>query len=112
MIFEQGDIVSVDFSPAVGHEPNRERPALVVSNFSFNKMTSMTLVCPITRTDNNFPLHEPLPEGYAVGGFVVMEQIRAFDLDARKASKIDHVSHKDMLPITSCLPTFFIPDEQ
>lgn len=111
MIFEQGDVVTVDFSPGIGHEPNKERLALVVSNFTFNKMTSMTLVCPITSVDNGFPLHEPIPEGYAVEGFVVMEQIRALDLDAQTAKRLDHVSSTDMLPITVCLPTFFIPDE-
>ncbi len=58
MVFKQGDIVDVNFNPTVGHEPKKKRPALVVSSEDFNNATSMTIVCPITATDNGFFLHE------------------------------------------------------
>ena len=48
-------------------------------------MTSMALVCLITTTSNGFPLHVALPdtldEAY---GYVVTEQVRAYDLEARR----------------------------
>jgi len=35
---KQGDIIWLDFDPQTGHEQRGRRPALVVSNESFNKM--------------------------------------------------------------------------
>lgn len=49
MLFEQGDLIEVDFNPTVGHEPAKRRPALVVSAGYFNNVvSSLTVVCPIT----------------------------------------------------------------
>ena len=30
-LYEQGDIIEVDFDPTLGHEPKKMRPAIVVS---------------------------------------------------------------------------------
>jgi len=107
MSFEQGDIVDMSFDPSIGHEPKSRRPALVVSSDDFNNSTSMTIVCPITTTDNGFFLHEPIPAGHDVYGFVVMEQLRAVDLKARRAEIIDHLNEKEMSPILSCIRSFY-----
>ncbi|MDR1801576.1 MAG: type II toxin-antitoxin system PemK/MazF family toxin [Lachnospiraceae bacterium] len=106
MAFRQGDIVEVNFEPTLGHEPKKLRPALVVSSNDFNDMTSMTIVCPITSKDDGFFLHEPIPLGHDVSGFVVMEQIRAIDLAARKAAVIDHLDNNEMISIITCIKTF------
>lgn len=91
-LFRQGDIVEFDFSPSRGHEPAGRRPGLVVSNDEFNWSTSMTLVCPITTRNNGFPLHLALPEEIDERyGFVVVEQVRAFDLETRNAITIVHL---------------------
>ena len=45
MIFEQGDIVYLDFDPQSGHEQKSRRPALVISNNLFNRVSSLTMVC-------------------------------------------------------------------
>jgi len=107
MFFEQGDIVEISFDPSIGHEPKSKRPALIVSSNDFNSSTSMTIVCPITTRDNGFFLHEPIPAGHDIYGFVVMEQPRAVDLKARRAEKIDHLNEKEMMPILSCIKSFF-----
>lgn len=51
---EQGDIIYMDFDPQAGHEQKGRRPAVVVSNFTYNRITRMALVCPITNTKRNF----------------------------------------------------------
>lgn len=107
MTFEQGDIVEINFGYPVGHEPKGKRPALVISKNLFNDSTSMTIVCPITTTDNGFFLHEPIPSGHDVFGFIVMEQLRAVDLEAHQAEKVDHLSPKEMAPLLSCFKSFF-----
>jgi mRNA interferase MazF len=109
VVFSQGDIIEFDFSPSQGHEPAGRRPALVVSSDYFNISTSMTLVCPITTQNNGFPLHILLPEGIATAGFVVVEQVRAFDMEARNPKRIEHLDAKSdvILAIRECLKSFY-----
>jgi len=83
---EQGDIIYLDFDPQAGHEQKGRRPALVVSNFTYNKVTKMALVCPITNTNRRFPLHVPLDLRTNTTGFVMCEQVKALDIGIRNAS--------------------------
>lgn len=107
MICDQGDIIEVDFDPTRGHEPQKRRPALVVSSYDFNMCNSMTIVCPITSRIRPFPLHEELPEGCCVHGSVVMEQVRALDLDARSCTVLGHLDGAALERILICLRSFF-----
>ena len=107
MAFEQGDIIEVDFDPTLGHEPQKRRPALVVSRSEFNNATSMTIVCPITSQQNMFFLHEPLPRDIPIHGEVVMEQVRVVDLEARHAKKVGTLDQAELEPILICLRSFF-----
>lgn len=87
MMFNQGDLIEVNFNPTVGHEPQKNRPALIVSEGYFNNvLSSLTVVCPITSTDNGHPLHIAIKEGNAVEGHVCVEAIRAIDLDDPRRS--------------------------
>ncbi len=91
MLFEQGDIIEVNFNPTVGHEPQKRRPALVVSVGHFNNVvSSLTVVCPITSNVNGHPLHIELAPGNIVQGCVCVEQLRAIDLNnpARDAKRL------------------------
>lgn len=106
-IFDQGDIVEVDFDPTRGHEPQKKRPALVVSSYNFNISNSMTIVCPISSRERGFFLHEPLPESCCVEGSVIMEQIRAIDLEARPCRLLGRLSDDALEPILTCLRSFF-----
>ncbi len=58
----QGTIIKINFNPQAGHEQAGYRPAVDVSNNVFNRKTNLTIVCPITNTNNQFPLHIPLDE--------------------------------------------------
>lgn len=111
MLFSQGDIIEFDFNPSLGHEPAGRRPALVVSSDLFNVSTSMTLVCPITTRQDNFPLHLDLPDGLETYGTVPLEQVRAFDLNARRPRFVESVFEGDdpdfMAHVKECLQSFF-----
>ena len=86
MMFEQGEFVEVSFDPTVGHEPQKRRPAVVVSvGFFNNVLSSLQVVCPITSTVNGHPLHVEIREGNPVRGCVCLEAMRAIDLQARGA---------------------------
>ena len=88
---KQGDIIKVDFNPNAGHEQAGYRPALVISNNEFNKRTKLAIVCPITNTNNSFPLHVPLDSRTATTGVVLCEHIRTLDLQSRKSRFVERV---------------------
>lgn len=80
---KQGDIIKVNFNPQAGHEQAGYRPALVISNNFFNQKTNLTIVCPITNTNNRFPLHIPLDDRSETTGVILCEHVKALDLNAR-----------------------------
>jgi mRNA interferase MazF len=84
----KGDFVSVTFDARAGHEQRGHRPAMVVSNDLFNARTGLAFVCPVTSTRRGFPLHVEIPEGQAVTGFVMVEQLKSIDYRARGAKRI------------------------
>lgn len=85
-IFDQGDIVYLDFDPQAGHEQRGRRPALVVSNDLFNRVSSLTMVCPITHTDRGHPFHVRLDDRTKTDGVVMCDQARMLDLTSRRAA--------------------------
>lgn len=85
----QGDIVKVSFDPQKGHEQAGYRPALVVSNDFFMQKTRLAILCPITTTDNRFPLHVRLDDRTQTSGMVLCEHVRTLDLSARSFSVIE-----------------------
>lgn len=89
---KQGDIVKVNFNPQQGHEQAGYRPALVISNNDFISHAQLAIVCPITNTRNNFPLHIPLPDDLNTTGVVLCEHVRTLDLNARQYNYIETVS--------------------
>ena len=87
--FAQGDIVYLDFDPQTGHEQRGRRPALVVSNDLFNRVSNLTMVCPITHKDRRHPFHVRLDDGTKTDGVVLSDQARMLDLNSRNASFVE-----------------------
>ncbi|MCI7234402.1 MAG: type II toxin-antitoxin system PemK/MazF family toxin [Oscillospiraceae bacterium] len=93
---KQGDIIKVSLDPTTGHEQAGYRPAVVISNDFFNKKTNLVIVCPITNTNNRFPLHIPLDERTATTGVILCEHIRTLDLNSRPHTVVESLP-QDML---------------
>ena len=81
----KGDFISLAFDPQSGHEQKGTRPALVLSNYLFNKHTNLAIVCPLTTTDRQIPFHLAVPAGMKLTGFVMVEQVQSIDYQARQA---------------------------
>jgi mRNA interferase MazF len=92
---DQGDICWITLNPQSGHEQKGRRPALVVSNREYNKITGLSMCCPITNTDNEFPLHIKI-SGRTTTGFVMIEHLKSLDYTARQAEFIEKLD-EDML---------------
>lgn len=84
MILEQGDVISINFDPSKRHEPAGRHYAVVLSPWEINRMSALTVLAPITSTNNGYPLHVPIAPENTVYGFVQCEAIRAMDLGARE----------------------------
>lgn len=79
----QGDIIMLNFNPQTGHEQAGYRPALVVSNNFFNNKTNMAIVCPVTNTNNEFPLHIRLDDRTQTTGVILCEHVKSLDINQR-----------------------------
>ena len=91
---KSGDIIWIDFDPQAGHEQKGRRPALVVwGDDALRRIPMMAQVCAISNTDNHYPLHVSLENACKnTTGFVLCEQNRVLDLEARNAEYKDTVS--------------------
>ena len=93
---KQGMIIKLNFNPQIGHEQAGYRPAVVISNNVFNNKAKLAIVCPITNTDNKFPLHIALDERTKTKGVILCEHLKSLDLRKRKYEFIENIS-KDIL---------------
>ena len=80
---KQGDIIKINFNLNKGHEQAGYRPALVISNNTYNNRTKMAIICPITNTSKEFPLHVELDERVNTTGVILCEHVRAMDIYER-----------------------------
>ena len=86
---KQGDIIKINFNPQVGHEQAGYRPAVIVSNDTFNKVTNLVLVCPITNSIDKFPLHIKLDNRTATTGIILCEHLKSLDINTRSYKIIE-----------------------
>jgi len=93
---KQGDIIKINFNPKSGHEQAGMRPAVVISNDIFNEKAKLAIVCPITNTDKNFPLHVRLDDRTKTTGVVLCEHVKSLDLKSRTFTIIEKIP-KDIL---------------
>lgn len=80
----RGDLVYVNFNPQSGHEQAGTRPGIVLSPEIFNQATGFAVVCPITRQEKGYPFEVVLPEGLAIEGVILTDQVKSLDWRARQ----------------------------
>ncbi|MDO4621009.1 MAG: type II toxin-antitoxin system PemK/MazF family toxin [Lachnospiraceae bacterium] len=90
---KKGDIIFINLNPTHGHEQSGTRPALVVSADRFQQATkSFAIVCPISSTDNGFPLHVHLDSSTKTQGVILCEHMRSLDIESRTYRVFEKVS--------------------
>ncbi len=90
---EQGDIVALSFDPQSGHEQKGRRPAIIISNKTFNQHLGLAFACPITNTKRNFPFHIEI-ESENITGFIMGEQMKSIDYNSRNIKFIEKANQK------------------
>jgi mRNA interferase MazF len=100
---ERGDVVWLTLNPQAGHEQAGRRPALVLSPVAYNARTSLALFCPITNQARGYPFEVPIPEGLAVTGVVLSDQLKSLDWRARQAARICRVPQETVTVVLAKL---------
>lgn len=97
----QGDIIKINFNPQSGHEQAGYRPAVVVSNNFFNNVTKLAIVCPITNSSKDFPLHIALDERTRTTGSIMCQHIRTLDVESRGYSFVERLPEDILKKVTN-----------
>jgi mRNA interferase MazF len=100
---ERGDAVWITLDPQAGHEQAGRRPALVLSPARYNSRVGLALLCPITGQVKGYPFEVTLPDGLAVTGVVLADQVKSLDWQARKASRICAVAEETVAQVLNRL---------
>lgn len=82
---ERGDVVWITLNPQAGHEQAGRRPAVVLSPAAYNGKVGLAILCPITRQVKGYPFEVQIPQGLAVGGVILTDQVKSLDWRAREA---------------------------
>jgi mRNA interferase MazF len=107
-ICTRGAVVDVNLDPAVGSEPNKTRPCVVIQNDIGNRYSPISIVAIITGAENvpkRYPVDVPVPKGE--GGLrkdsvVQCNLIRSVD-ERRFVRTLGHLSGASMDKIDQAL---------
>lgn len=80
-----GDIIWIDFDPQAGREQAKRRPALVITERSYNRASGLVVVCPLTSKKKPYPFALPVQVD-KVEGAVLVDHLKSMDWAARKAA--------------------------
>ena len=87
---KQGDIIWLSLDPQAGHEQKGRRPAIVISNNTFNDFAKTgAMICPITNTDRASPLQLRLDDRTTTSGVIMCDQAKILHLQIRGAAFIE-----------------------
>lgn len=79
-----GDIAWLDFDPQAGREQAKRRPALVVTEQSYNRASGLVIVCPLTSHRTPYPFALPTRIDQVEGALLV-DHVKSMDWSVRKA---------------------------
>ncbi len=92
---DRGEIWLVSLDPIAGHEQSGKRPVLIVSKASFNKLTRLPVVVPVTSGGN-----VARTAGFTVSlegagtktmGVIRCDQPRTIDMAARNGMRLERI---------------------
>src|SRR5262252_5393377 len=89
-LLQAGDLVWVDLRPTRGREQG-VRPAVVLTDREFHKRNDTAIICPITSNKRPWPTKIILPDGLAVRGAILVDQVRSLDRSARGFRSVGRV---------------------
>lgn len=108
---DRGDFVWIDLHPRQGREQSGHRPALVISPKSYNRNTSLCVICPATRQAKGYPFEVLLQNADGSTSVILADHVRSVDWRQRRAKKIQTVSATVLAEVIELLDALLIsPD--
>jgi mRNA interferase MazF len=104
---EAGDVLWVDFGPPRGHEQAGRRPAIVVSPREYNELSSLILVCPITRNVGAWAFKVDVKGTAQIEGAVLVDHLRSIDRQVRFVRRVERVGQETLDQVRGVLATLF-----
>ena len=92
----RGDVVHLDWSPALGHEMKGPHYALVLSQNAYNISTGLVAVSPITSKVGKLSSFEFEVRAGRVNGVAILSQFRTVDYQTRSIQYEDSISTADI----------------
>ena len=86
---QRGDIFRLSLNPRVGSEQSGYRPVIVISPITYNQISKIIVICPITSRKKKWPFEVELPDEMQTYGFVLADQLRAVDVSVRSATFVE-----------------------
>ncbi|GAL48067.1 TPA: type II toxin-antitoxin system PemK/MazF family toxin [Citrobacter farmeri] len=92
---DRGEIWLVSLDPTAGHEQSGKRPVLIVSLASFNMLTQLPVVVPVT-SGGNFARSAGFTvsldgAGTKTTGVIRCDQPRTIDMGARNGKRLERI---------------------
>jgi mRNA interferase MazF len=104
----RGAVIEVNLDPAIGSEPKKTRPCVVIQNDIGNKYSPTSIVAVITGAENvprHYPVDVPVPKGeggLAKDSVVQCNQIRSVD-ESRFLRTLGHLKTQTMKKVDEAL---------
>lgn len=89
---ERGQLVWTHFEPSPGHEGGGRRPALVIRDNQYNRVTRLMVCLAITSRAKGYPTELPLPAEMKTQGVILTSHVYTLDWHERGADVIEAVS--------------------
>jgi mRNA interferase ChpB len=106
---KRGEIYMVSLDPTMGHEPQGQRPVVVVSPTAFNEATKVPVVLPITSGGEfarRIGFAVPL-SGTKTSGVVRCDQPRVLDLTVRGGRRVEALPAEILDEVLARVGTLF-----
>ncbi|MBN2261435.1 MAG: type II toxin-antitoxin system PemK/MazF family toxin, partial [Prolixibacteraceae bacterium] len=95
--------VWLNFKPQTGREQDGRRPAIVLSNSSYNEIVGLAIFCPVTSKVKGYPFEVGLPNQLTVSGVILADQIKSLDWKQRNAEFITKLDEQTLEKVLTLL---------
>lgn len=109
---EQGDIIKLDLDPVIGHEQGGYRPAIVITRKSYNILSNVILVCPVTSKfkghayEVQFGKDDVESSGsIAISGSILTNHVKSIDNKSREITYFGKVDEKVIWDVLAMIKT-------
>jgi mRNA interferase MazF len=106
---DRGDVVWISLDPQAGHEQTGRRPAVVLSPRAYNAKVGLAVCCPVTSQVKGYPFEVAIPNGLAVRGTVLADQVKCLDWRARRAEFVCRLPRLTTVEVLHKLGTLVAP---